>query len=339
MSDNIVTVTPTEFLGFLEEHFKTKRPMFVRGGPGVGKSSIIKQFCEAKKIGYVDLRVLYYDPTDLKGMPHLNVKDRTTEWFTPSELPTEGEGCMVLEELNAAPPLTQAACYQLLFERQIADYKFPDGWFIVATGNRLQDKAVVNKIPSPLVSRFASHVTLDVSVDDWTSYAVQKNLAPEVIAFFRLRRELLNGFDPAKWTPDTPYCCPRTAEFLAEKVAACAPNNPSLAQIASCVGAGTGAEFFGFLDIYKEVPSLEQILLDPKGAPVPPQPDARWAVVSGLARKVTKGNVDRVFTELARVPKEFEVCSVRDAMKICKEITATSAFVKWASANTAILSS
>ena len=79
MSDNIVTVTPTEFLGFLEEHFKTKRPMFVRGGPGVGKSSIIKQFCDAKKIGYVDLRVLYYDPTDLKGMPHLNVKDRTTE--------------------------------------------------------------------------------------------------------------------------------------------------------------------------------------------------------------------------------------------------------------------
>ncbi len=118
MNDNTVTVTPTEFLGFLEEHFKTKRPIFVRGGPGVGKSTIIRQFAEARGIGYVDMRVLYYDPTDLKGMPHLNAKERTTEWFTPCELPTEGEGVLVLEELNSAPPLTQAACYQLLFERR-----------------------------------------------------------------------------------------------------------------------------------------------------------------------------------------------------------------------------
>jgi hypothetical protein len=335
---NTVTVTPAMLTQFLETHFKTKRPIFVRGGPGVGKSTIVRQFAASRKIGFVDMRVLYYDPTDLRGMPRLNPKSGKTEWLPPEELPTEGEGVLVLEELPSAPPLTQAACYQLCFEREIGRYRFPSGWFIVATGNRLRDKAVVNKIPSPLISRFASHVTLEVSVDEWSAYGVQAGMAAEVIAFFRLRRELLNSFDPAKWVQDEPYCCPRTAEFLAEKVAEANGRSLSLAEISSCVGAGVGAEFFGFLDIYKEVPSLDQILLDPKKAPVPQKPAALWAVTAGLARKTNKQTADRVFTYLARLPKEFEVCAVRDALRVSPEISNTAAFVKFSTANTAIFS-
>jgi hypothetical protein len=113
---------------------------------------------------------------------------------------------------------------------------------------------------------------------------------------------------------------------------------PSLKLICAAIGEAAGIEFYSFLDVYREVPSLDSILLDPDTTPVPEKPAALYAVMAGLVRKVTSQNVERVFRYLARLPKEFEVCGVRDCQRAHKEITQTKAFTEWAVRNAGVLS-
>ena len=48
----------------------------------------------------------------------------------------------------------KAAAYQLVLDRQLGDYKLPDGWAVVLAGNLLTDKAIVNQMSSALKNRF-----------------------------------------------------------------------------------------------------------------------------------------------------------------------------------------
>ena len=92
-------------------------------------------------------------------------------------------------------------------------------------------------------------------------------------------------------------------------------------------------EFWAFLDCYKDLPTLEETLLDPKKTAVPTKPSAMYAVTTMLTRNVSKDKFDRILTYMARLPKEFEVMGVRDCIRADKEITQTTAYVEWAVAN------
>ena len=57
---------------------------------------------------FIDVRAVQLDPCDLRGLPR--IKNDKTQWVIPSFLPTSGRGILFLDELNAAPQLTQSAC-------------------------------------------------------------------------------------------------------------------------------------------------------------------------------------------------------------------------------------
>ena len=49
-----------------------------------------------------------------------------------------------------------------------------------------------------------SRVGLDLSLDDWTQWALKNDIATEVVAFIRFRPDLLSNYDPAKDINATP---------------------------------------------------------------------------------------------------------------------------------------
>lgn len=88
-----------------------RQPVFIWGGPGIGKSSIVAQLANSLKLSLRDIRALLLDPVDLRGLPYL--ENGRSKWAIPDFLPNDGEGILFLDELNAASGMVQAAFYQL----------------------------------------------------------------------------------------------------------------------------------------------------------------------------------------------------------------------------------
>ena len=99
---------------------------------------------------------------------------------------------LFLDELNAAPAMVQASCYQLVLDRKLGEYVLPDGWAIVAAGNRNSDRAATNRMPTPLRNRFV-HLEFEVDTQEWSEWAFQAGVRPEVIAFLPFSPELLSA--------------------------------------------------------------------------------------------------------------------------------------------------
>lgn len=313
--------------------YKARRPVFLWGPPGVGKSQVVRQVADADGLELRDVRAVLLDPVDLRGLPSIN-GDGRAHWAVPDFLPRAGSGLLFLDELNAAPPLVQAACYQLILDRALGEYRLPDDWQVVGAGNRVTDRAVVNRMSSALGSRFI-HVDLDVDLGEWVAWALGAGVALEVVAFLRFRPSLLHVFDPAK--NERTFPCPRTWEFVSD-VFKCAPSASSEFELfAGVVGEGAAAEFVGFLKVFRSLPDVDALLLNPSTGAVPSDPAVLYALAGALARKATAANFGRVVDYAKRIPSEFSVLLVRDAVRLHPDVQSCRAFVQWASDNSAVL--
>jgi MoxR-like ATPase len=307
------------------------QPAFLWGGPGIGKSAVIRQLAAALSMPLRDVRALLLDPVDLRGLPFLG-NDGRSKWATPEFLPQDGSGILFLDELNAAPAMVQASCYQLVLDRKLGEYTLPVGWAIIAAGNRDSDRAVTTRMPTPLRNRFV-HLEFEVDMQEWSEWAIQAGVRPEVIAFLRFRSELLNAFD----RDANAFPSPRSWEFVS-RILESQPE-PSIEHelFAGAVGSGAATEFSAFLRMFRELPNIDAILVNPHQEPVPENAAAQYAVASALAHRASDTNLDRICVYLDRMPTEFCVLCVRDASLREPGIRHTAAYTKWAIQNHHVL--
>jgi hypothetical protein len=308
-----------------------RQPVFLWGGPGIGKSAIVHRLAAVLKVALQDVRALLLDPVDLRGLPFLG-KDGRSKWATPEFLPQEGSGILFLDELNAAPGMVQASCYQLVLDRKLGEYTLPEGWAIIAAGNRDSDRAVTTRMPTPLRNRFV-HLEFEVDLQDWSEWAIEAGIRPEVIAFLRFRQELLSAFD----RDANAFPSPRSWEFVSRILDATPDQSVEHELFAGAVGSGAATEFSAFLKTFRELPNIDAILLNPLKEPVPENAAAQYAVASALAHRATDSNFDRICTYLGRMPTEFSVLCVRDASLRQPAVQHTPAFTKWATTNHHVL--
>ena len=176
---------PSEIAYSLQLLTLIQKPAFLWGAPGVGKSQVVAQVAAALGLRLIDIRAVLLDPVDLRGLP--TVEDGKAAWAIPAFLPENGAGILFLDELNAAPPLVQAACYQLVLDRALGEYHLPEGWSVFAAGNREGDRAVTSRMSSALANRFV-HLSFEPDLDDWSRWAMGPgDLRSEVVAFRKRR--------------------------------------------------------------------------------------------------------------------------------------------------------
>ena len=321
-------MTPTAVLLALRQLVvEEQQPVFIWGSPGTGKSSVVNQLAIELGIALRDIRALLLDPVDLRGLPFVG-KDGRSQWATPEFLPQDGAGILFLDELNAAPAMVQASCYQLVLDRRLGEYRLPEGWAIVAAGNRDSDRAATTRMPTPLRNRFV-HIAFEVDVQEWSEWAIKANVRPEVIAFIRFRPELLSAFD----RDANAFPSPRSWEFVSRIVNSRPNSSAEHELIAGAVGTGAATEFSAFLRMFRELPNIDSILLNPTQEPVPENAAAQYAVASALARCASDTNFDRICLYLNRLPTEFRVLCVRDATLREPAIRCTAGYVRWAVEN------
>lgn len=333
------------------------QPSMLHGPPGCGKSQTVKQVADELQIGFIDLRLSQLDPVDLRGIPSVDTKNKITSWNPPDFLPRTKEmggshperGILFLDELNSAAQGTAAAAYQLVLDRRLGDYILPKGWHIIAAGNRSTDRALVNEMSTALKNRF-THIDFEVNLDDWCAWAFGNDIHESVIGFVRFSPHLLNEFEERSKTKEESarikalkdskaFATPRSWEFVSKIMHAKPDRSVERELIAGTVGEGVATAFMAYIKYYRDMPNLDEILLNPKKAPVPDtkQPAMMYAVSTGLAMRSTKENFARVIEYARRLPTEFQVLVAKDSVYRDRTIPTCRAFQEWASDNKHIL--
>lgn len=332
---------PKEVADFLRVCIKARRNTFVWGPPGVGKTAVITQLAAEMGIPLTVKIAAQMDATDVAGLPFIDElkltvnrkKDPKTSiikrsnWATPLWLPLNGPHIIFLDELPNATTLVLNSLQKLINEREVNDYKLPDGVVFIAAGNRVADRAGANRVTSAINSRFV-HVDFEPSLQDWCQWAVTSGIDPMTIAFLRYRPELFHKFD--KDAREFP--CPRTWEFVSQITSTPvggASKKVQLALLAGTVGRAVAVEYMAFVELYKQLPSIDAILMNPDKAAVPTDVSGMYAVSAALARRADAKNFGRVIKYLDRLPEEYNVMAVRDAISRDASLQSAAEFTKW----------
>ena len=262
------TVKISEATQLITRAFKKKRPVFLWGPPGIGKSELVQGIGDSGVLGntkVIDMRLALFEPTDLRGYPAPDMVTREMVWLPPADLPTQAEAdqydtvIMFLDEMNSAAPSVQAAGYQLILNRRIGQYVLPDNVVIIAAGNRETDKGVTYRMPKPLENRFV-HFELRVDFGDWLNWAVQNGLDADIVGYLSFAKADLYNFDPQ--SSSRGFATPRSWTFVSELVQDADDLSDSLQtdMVAGCVGEGTAVKFMAHKKIAGDLPIPEDVL-------------------------------------------------------------------------------
>jgi len=321
---------PRDVTRVLDALIPTKEPVFLWSAPGIGKSALVAQASERLNMALIDIRAVLLDPVDLRGLPHVN-GDNRAHWCQPAFLPHDADsrGILFLDELAQAPPLVQSACLQLTLDRRIGEYVLPEGWSVIAASNRHSDRAGAHKLITPLLNRFAAHIDVDVSTEDWQAWAVVNGISPEIRSFINFRPAMLHVFRPD--SGDRAFASPRSWHKMST-VLGTGLTDDLLPQVAAgCVGTGPAAEFMGFLRTYRDLPDIDEVLAAPDSTSVPTEPSVLYALCGALVERIrgNKGPVAAFSQYVARMMPAFATVAFRDGMAVNTGLLRDAACQGW----------
>ena len=312
----------------LETLIISDTPVFIHGSPGIGKSYIVNDIAKKNNLDIKDVRLSQLDAVDLRGIP--SISNEQTKWMPPVFLPTDedSKGILFLDELNSAPLSVQAAIYQLVLDRKIGEYTLPSGWRIICAGNKIDDKGIVFKLPSPLINRMV-HIVLEAKYDDFKVWAIQNNIHPFVIGFLGFRPDLLSTEVPSSSETNPAFCTPRAWNMLSNIIKSINDINSIYPIVYGTVGYGAGIELISFIKVYKTLPDIDGIL-EGKIEVVPEEPSALYALCAAIIEKYhATEQAKNLFTYSKKLPVEFSVMLIKDLITKDEDIAELDEFDEW----------
>lgn len=251
-----VTVTPARVPELLLG-LATVRPVFLWGAPGIGKSSLVRNFAESLGLECVSLLGTQLAPEDLIGVPQ--IRDGRSVFCPPEAIARDEPYCLFLDELNAATPDVQKAFYSLILDRRIGSYELPAGSIVIGAGNRATDNALARPIASALVNRL-THVHLRASATDWLVWAGENGIHPWVVDHLTDRPDHLWSQPPKT---EEPFSTPRSWHMLSDALHSFGPTLDE--ETLKVVAHGTltpahAVAFCGYVKIVRHAHGIDAII-------------------------------------------------------------------------------
>ena len=301
---------------------------------------MVKKHQNQHNLKLIDLRLAQSDPTDLNGFPTLQNDGTRMDYAPPTTFPLENldeipvgyEGWLLfLDEINAAPPAIQAAAYKLVLDRQIGSHNLHKRVAIVCAGNKATDKAIVNRLSTAMQSRMI-HLNLMVDEASWLDWANSHDIAHRVISFIKFRPELLHKFNPSH--ADNTFASPRTWEFLSKIIIDKKEfTKTDHAVLVGTVGEGPATEFRAFCDVYRDLPTIDDMLENPTLVNIPKEPGHQYAMTTLISHHANEDTIEALMIVAKKLPIEFQVVVLKDIYAIAPELKKNQIIQDWVSQN------
>ena len=298
------------------------------GPPGVGKSQAIRQLAEkigaktGKQPHITDVRLLLFNPIDLRGIPTANADKTLAVWLKPQIFQMDpGEdvvNILFLDEISAAPQSVQAAAYQITLDRVVGEHRLPDNCIVIAAGNRTTDKSVAFKMPKALANRLL-HIEVEGSFSAWKQWAIRSGIHPKVLGFLTFRQQHLMQFDSA--SEDLAFATPRSWEMVSNLLNLVSDDIDKMYPLISgLVGTGMAIELRTWSKVYQALPDLEDIF-NGKNPTLPAETDALYALASAMTAYARdhKTDLPRIANSIRyadRMPPDFSAMLLKDYLYI-----------------------
>jgi len=271
-----------------------KESILLLSAPGVGKSDIVRQAAAEANLPLRSLLGTQIAPEDVSGIPQI-INERSV--FCPPRvlLPESPEPfCLFLDEFPAAAPDVQKALYALLLERRLGEHRLPEGTWVVAAGNRQEDRALVRQMSSALVNRtFIIEVRADHK--EWLVWAKKNKVRSEIISFIVFSPNAL--MKPVPTSP-VPFSTPRAWASLSQALdlteASGILNKTTRRTLAfGRVSAEDAAVFCAMVEEeIEELLPLEDYLTHPEKLST--EPSIAWFILSRIKTAVRDGRLDHL---------------------------------------------
>jgi hypothetical protein len=319
------------------------------GAPGVGKSASLKTISKrvqdetGKKVIVTDVRLLLFNPVDLRGIPVPNADKTLAIWLKPQIFqmdPSEDIiNILMLDEISAAPPSVQAAAYQITLDRKVGDHKLPDNCYVICAGNRMQDKSVAYKMPKALANRL-THFDIGAELEDWKAWAMTAGIDSRIIGYLNFAPTKLYNFEPS--SDDNAFPTPRTWDMANNYLQIYSSLDEAFSCVAGCIGMGVAEEFKRYCQVFSQIPKVEDIFAG-KQIQMPTKPDILYALSAALSGRITTINTDQLkntINFIIQMPSEFSVLTMKDILLIPEmkqKLIAQKEWLKWAQAQKALI--
>lgn len=324
MSEIQRTIVSNYFGGV--ERLRKPRPVMVWGAPGEGKTFTviastreIKRRLKTVQFDFFDIPTSCLEPCDVAGIPFpVSVDGVETyskylapdwAWFISKEYEAEMQktdpdfkasaAIILFDDVVAAHFQTQSAFYKGVHEGKWGGLHQRDNVMVVACGNRVEDNAAANDMPTALANRF-EHAYARATTDDWLKWGAgfrekgeegvkgEGRIHPLPLAFIRTSKDNLREFNAdVAMRSEKAFASCRTWEAISELhyEGQIGQDDPIFSRkVMGIVGHGIATNYCAFLRNSTSLVAPETIIADPHNAPIPSSRnlDSLHATISSL---------------------------------------------------------
>lgn len=321
---------------------KANEPLALFGSPGMGKTALFESVAKEEKIGYIPNILSQKDPVDVGGMRVPDMKTGILKHFVPEDLPVEEpdkakgfgqhpeRGILHYDEINVVSLMMQATAYGIINERRVGLHRLKKGWVPMASGNLVTDRSAAQKLSLALGNRFnVQHVVPDLK--SWLIQYGSEHVDTRGCAFLRFRPTLFYCLPVEKDEVRFPSARSWTKafKFIDEE--------PKFRRkiFAGFVGDTAADDFEAFWRIMERAITFEQIVKEPKAAPIPDDTEIglNFAVASMIARSVDRKTFAPAMIYVERMQKDYQAAAVQDITSKSPGLKNTDTYGAWAVKN------
>lgn len=325
----MVNMLSKAYISLIEGNMPFERfpSVMIWGPPGVGKSQGVREIADTirkktnKKVVITDVRLLLFNPVDLRGIPTANEDKILAVWLKPKIFQMD-EDCntvniLFLDEISAAPSSVQAAAYQITLDRTVGEHKLPDNCIVIAAGNRVTDKSVAYNMPKALANRLC-HMEIQTDAKSWHDWAVKSGIHEYVAGYLEYNPIALMQFEASEAAIAFPT--PRSWEMVSNILNCISSDIDAVyPMIIGCIGLNAAAKFRTWALLYKNMPSMDRIF-NGKSVEIPKASELhiilRSAMVAYARRNPEKELIDNSIDFACSLPWAFRRQMLHDYYQI-----------------------